>query len=131
TSALDSISEKKIQDAIDPLIASRTSILIAHRLSTILAADEILTVRDGEIVERGRHKDLVRAGGVYAELYETQFKGAVMEEEQEPEGPIGADSGGSYGGPQCAGRRKEPEEVPLPDFEEHDLFREFPGDPFW
>ncbi len=74
TSALDSISEKKIQDAIDPLVASRTSILIAHRLSTILAADEILVVKDGRIVERGRHKDLLDDGGVYTELYETQFK---------------------------------------------------------
>ncbi len=73
TSALDSISESKIQEAIDPIINSRTSILIAHRLSTILAADEILVVKDGEIVERGQHKDLVKAGGVYTELYETQF----------------------------------------------------------
>ena len=74
TSALDSISERKIQDAIDPLIDSRTSILIAHRLSTILAADEILVVKDGQIVERGTHGELVGAGGVYAELYETQFR---------------------------------------------------------
>ncbi|MBQ8067090.1 MAG: ABC transporter ATP-binding protein [Solobacterium sp.] len=73
TSALDSISEQKIQDAIDPLIESRTSILIAHRLSTILAADEILVLKNGEIVERGQHADLVRQGGVYTELYETQF----------------------------------------------------------
>ena len=73
TSALDSISENKIQEAIDPIIRSRTSILIAHRLSTILAADEILVVKDGCIVERGQHKDLVGAGGVYTELYETQF----------------------------------------------------------
>ena len=80
TSALDSISEQKIQDAIDPIIRSRTSILIAHRLSTILAADEILVVRDGEIVERGQHKDLVTAGGVYQELYETQFSKALTGE---------------------------------------------------
>ena len=73
TSALDSISEKKIQDAIEPLIESRTSILIAHRLSTILAADEIIVVKDGCIVEQGQHKDLVEAGGVYTELYNTQF----------------------------------------------------------
>ncbi len=73
TSALDSISESRIQEAIDPIIRSRTSILIAHRLSTILAADEILVVKDGCIVERGQHKDLVDAGGVYTELYETQF----------------------------------------------------------
>ena len=74
TSALDSISEAKIQAAIDPLVESRTSILIAHRLSTILAADEILVLKDGEIAERGQHKDLVGKGGVYTELYETQFK---------------------------------------------------------
>jgi ATP-binding cassette subfamily B protein len=79
TSALDSISEQKIQDAIDPLIESRTSILIAHRLSTILAADEILVVKDGRIVERGQHADLVKLGGVYTELYNTQFgKAAEM-----------------------------------------------------
>ncbi len=77
TSALDSISESKIQEALDPLIATRTSILIAHRLSTILAADEILVVKDGRIVERGVHADLVKAGGVYTELYETQFKAAL------------------------------------------------------
>ena len=79
TSALDSISEAAIQAAINPLIEERTSILIAHRLSTILAADEILVVRDGQIVERGRHKDLVHAGGTYQELYETQFSKAEAE----------------------------------------------------
>ena len=77
TSALDSISEAKIQEAIEPIIQERTSILIAHRLSTILAADEILVVKDGRIVERGVHADLVKAGGVYTELYETQFKKAL------------------------------------------------------
>ena len=77
TSALDSISEQKIQEAINPIIETRTSILIAHRLSTILAADEILVVRDGRIAERGQHKDLVRAGGIYQELYETQFSRAM------------------------------------------------------
>ena len=77
TSSLDSISETKIQEAIDPIIESRTSILIAHRLSTILAADEILVVKDGEIVERGAHADLVKAGGTYTELYETQFRRAL------------------------------------------------------
>ena len=74
TSALDSISEAKIQAAIEPIIESRTSILIAHRLSTILHADEILVVKDGMIAERGTHEALVRAGGVYQELYETQFR---------------------------------------------------------
>lgn len=79
TSSLDSISESKIQEAIDPIIDSRTSILIAHRLSTILAADEILVVRDGRIVERGVHETLVKAGGIYTELYETQFRRALDE----------------------------------------------------
>ena len=77
TASLDSISENKIQEAIDPIIASRTSILIAHRLSTVLAADEILVMQDGRIVERGQHSELVKAGGVYTELYETQFKRAL------------------------------------------------------
>ncbi len=76
TSALDSISEQKIQDAIEPLIASRTSILIAHRLSTILSADEILVIKDGTIAERGTHSQLVNAGGVYTQLYNTQFSKA-------------------------------------------------------
>ena len=81
TSALDSISEKKIQDAIDPIIKSKTSILIAHRLSTILAADEILVVKDGMIAERGTHKELLANDGVYRELYETQFSKALIESE--------------------------------------------------
>lgn len=78
TSALDSISEQKIQDAIEPLITSRTSILIAHRLSTILAADEILVIKDGTIAERGTHNQLVNSGGVYTQLYETQFSKAAV-----------------------------------------------------
>ncbi|MDD6347238.1 MAG: ABC transporter ATP-binding protein [Lachnospiraceae bacterium] len=77
TSSLDSISEQKIQEAIEPLIASRSAILIAHRLSTILAADEILVISGGHIVERGTHDSLVGAGGVYTTLYETQFKKAM------------------------------------------------------
>ncbi len=85
TSALDSISESKIQAAIDPLVESRTSILIAHRLSTILSADEILVLKDGQIVEHGRHEDLVNRGGVYTELYETQFKPRGLEQKGEKE----------------------------------------------
>lgn len=81
TSALDSIFEKKIQDAINPIIKSKTSILIAHRLSTILAADEILVVKDGTIAERGTHKELLNKEGVYRELYETQFSKALIEED--------------------------------------------------
>ena len=82
TASLDSISEKAIQDAINPLIDSRTSILIAHRLSTILAADEILVVKEGQVVERGTHQELVNAGGVYTELYNTQFKPEIVTETQ-------------------------------------------------
>ena len=83
TSARDSISESRIQEAIEPIIKERTSILIAHRLSTIMAADEILVVKDGAIVERGVHSELVKAGGVYAELYETQFKKAFEGQEKQ------------------------------------------------
>ncbi len=77
TSSLDSISESLIQEAMDPLISGRTSIVIAHRLSTIMAADEILVISDGDIVERGTHYDLVGRGGIYTELYETQFRRAL------------------------------------------------------
>lgn len=77
TSSLDSISESLIQDAIEPLIKGRTSIIIAHRLSTIMAVDEILVISDGRVVEQGTHHDLVARGGVYTELYETQFRRAL------------------------------------------------------
>ncbi|MBQ3037286.1 MAG: ABC transporter ATP-binding protein [Lachnospiraceae bacterium] len=82
TASLDSISESKIQEAIDPIIKSKTSILIAHRLSTILAADEILVIKDGVIAERGVHQELVDDGGIYSELYETQF-GKAFDEKKE------------------------------------------------
>ncbi len=78
TSSLDSISENLIQAAIEPLIQSRTSILIAHRLSTILAADEILVLQDGQIIQRGVHAQLLEQGGLYKELYETQFKPSLQ-----------------------------------------------------
>ena len=82
TSALDSISESAIQDALVSLMAGRTSIVIAHRLSTILAADEILVLSGGVIAERGTHDELLQQGGVYRELYETQFK-LVLDRELE------------------------------------------------
>ncbi len=74
TSALDSESELLVQEAIERLMKNRTSIVIAHRLSTIKNADRILVVNDGEIVQRGRHQELLRQrGGIYKRLYEMQF----------------------------------------------------------
>lgn len=73
TSHLDSQSEALIQDALEKIMANRTSLVIAHRLSTILAADIILVMDRGQIVERGTHAELMNAGGLYAQLYETQF----------------------------------------------------------
>ena len=73
TSHLDSESEALIQDALKRVMAGRTSIVIAHRLSTILAADQILVMDRGQIVERGTHHELLDQGGLYANLYETQF----------------------------------------------------------
>jgi ATP-binding cassette, subfamily B, bacterial len=75
TSHLDSESEALIQDALKRVMAGRTSIVIAHRLSTILAADLILVMDRGEIVERGTHEELLALGGLYSQLYETQFRG--------------------------------------------------------
>ena len=73
TSSLDSESESLIQDALKRVMAGRTSIVIAHRLSTILAADLILVMDRGKIVERGTHEQLLAMGGLYSQLYETQF----------------------------------------------------------
>ena len=74
TSHLDSESEALIQEALKRVMAGRTSIVIAHRLSTILAADLILVIDRGCIVEQGTHEELLREDGLYAQLYETQFK---------------------------------------------------------
>lgn len=73
TAALDSTNEAAVQEALSEALAGRTSLVIAHRLSTIRAADQILVVEAGRIVERGRHEDLLAAGGRYAELYRTQY----------------------------------------------------------
>ena len=73
TSALDSISESAIQDALEMLMQGRTSIVIAHRLSTIMAADKILALSGGVIAQSGTHDELLQQGGVYRNLYDTQF----------------------------------------------------------
>ena len=73
TSSVDTRTELRIQEAMDRLMAGRTSFVIAHRLSTIRAADLILVMRDGDIVEQGSHEELLAAGGFYAELYNSQF----------------------------------------------------------
>jgi ATP-binding cassette subfamily B protein len=73
TSALDAESEKLVQDALDQLMAKRTTIVIAHRLATVRAADRIIVMDDGRIVEQGKHDQLVAQGGLYARLAKLQF----------------------------------------------------------
>ncbi|BEL08867.1 ABC transporter ATP-binding protein [Actinoplanes sichuanensis] len=78
TAHLDSESEAAVQRALAEALRGRTALVIAHRLSTIREADQILVLEKGRIVERGRHEDLVAAGGLYASLYRTQFTEAVI-----------------------------------------------------
>ncbi|MBO0806343.1 MAG: ABC transporter ATP-binding protein [Nocardiopsaceae bacterium] len=75
TAHLDSESEAAVQEALRTALAGRTSLVIAHRLSTVREAHQILVIDDGRVVESGRHDDLLAKGGVYAELYQTQFAG--------------------------------------------------------
>ena len=77
TSNLDSESEHLIQVALRPLFEGRTSLVIAHRLSTILAADVILVMDHGDLVEQGRHADLLKQNGLYSRLYHRQFEVAA------------------------------------------------------
>ncbi len=79
TSALDTQSEIKVQQALERLMAGRTTFVVAHRLSTVRHADHILVLDRGEIVERGTHDSLMRAGGLYARLAATQFAAAPEE----------------------------------------------------
>src|SRR5262249_52664335 len=80
TSALDTHSERLIQAALEPLMKERTTLAIAHRLSTILAADVILVVDKGRVVERGSHEELLARGGLYARLYNQQFSTGIIDE---------------------------------------------------
>lgn len=77
TSSLDSLSESLIQEAIEPILKGRTSVIIAHRLSTIMAVDDIIVLQEGEIVQQGTHWELLKEDGLYKLLYETQFKIAL------------------------------------------------------
>ena len=74
TAHLDSESELAVQRALETALTGRTSLVIAHRLSTVREADQILVVDEGNVVERGTHDELLAAGGLYSELYRTQFE---------------------------------------------------------
>ena len=73
TSNVDTVTESKIQQAMEAIVAGRTSFVIAHRLKTILNADQIIVLKDGEVIEQGNHHQLLQLGGFYSELYHNQF----------------------------------------------------------
>ena len=80
TASVDSLTEQKIQNAMEKVIKGRTALVIAHRLSTVKNADLILVVRDGQIIERGTHKELLAAKGYYHALYTRQYEKEKTEE---------------------------------------------------
>ncbi|HUR04648.1 MAG TPA: ABC transporter ATP-binding protein [Nonomuraea sp.] len=90
TAALDSTSEAAVQEALGEALQGRTAVVIAHRLSTIRAADVILVIEDGRVVERGTHNELLAARGRYEELYRTQFADPVIEEVMGETATVGA-----------------------------------------
>ena len=73
TSSIDTRTEQKIQSAFRKMMQGRTSFIVAHRLSTIREADLILVMKEGHIIEQGTHESLLRQGGFYSELYQSQF----------------------------------------------------------
>ena len=83
TSSLDTNSERLVQAALEPLMEGRTTIAIAHRLSTILKADVIFVIDRGRVAEHGSHEELLEQGGLYAQLYQQQFKGGLVQAECE------------------------------------------------
>lgn len=73
TSNVDTVTEARIQAAMDNVIAGRTSFVIAHRLKTILGANKIVVLKDGQVIEQGSHESLIAEGGFYSELYHNQM----------------------------------------------------------
>jgi ATP-binding cassette subfamily B protein len=82
TSSVDTRTEREIQQALNTLLEGRTSFVIAHRLSTIRNADQVLVLQDGQIIERGTHQELLAARGFYYDLYQSQFRREITEEEE-------------------------------------------------
>jgi ATP-binding cassette subfamily B protein len=102
TSSVDTRTERQIQKALDELLKGRTSFVIAHRLSTIRNADQVLVLADGEIVERGRHEELLARRGAYYELYMKQFRSQEMAQAGSPRPSSSGDGAGPGMVPQPA-----------------------------
>ena len=90
TAHLDSESEVAVQRALAQALTGRTSLVIAHRLSTVRDADKILVIDEGRVRESGRHEELLAAGGLYAELYQTQFAAQAVGDEHVELEPAGS-----------------------------------------
>lgn len=80
TSALDTATEQEIQSALDIVSRGRTTLVIAHRLSTVIGVDEIIVLKDGQIAERGNHRELLEHGGLYASMWDRQREASEAEE---------------------------------------------------
>ena len=106
TSALDSHTEQEIQAALDLVSKGRTTIVIAHRLSTIITADEIIVLKDGQIVERGKHADLLRQRGLYASMWDRQREASEAEERLQNRARSRRDGGGGQAQDAGSGRRR-------------------------